>query len=124
MYADADGTIAYWHPGLYPVRSPKVDLRFPTPGTGGYEWEGFFSFEQMPHARNPAQGYLANWNTKPSVGWLEEAGAAPGQPKASLYVNTGDPGNVYNGAVISDWPQSGGPTSRTRRRGTKPWGVS
>lgn len=84
MYADADGTIAYWHPGLYPVRSPKVDLRFPTPGTGGYEWEGFFSFEQMPHARNPAQGYLANWNTKPSVAWLEEAGAAPGQPAGAF----------------------------------------
>lgn len=29
------------------------------------------------------------------------------QPKASLYVNTADPGNVYNGAVIADWPISG-----------------
>jgi penicillin amidase len=80
MYADADGNIAYWHPGLFPVRSPKVDLRFPTPGTGGYEWEGFLTFDQMPHALNPADGYLANWNTKPSVDWLEEAGTAPGQP--------------------------------------------
>ena len=34
--------------------------------------------------------------------------------KALLYVNTGDPGNVYNGKVISDWPTSsilGDPTS-------------
>ena len=80
MYADADGNIAYWHPGIYPVRSTKVDLRFPTPGTGGYEWEGFLPFDKMPHAVNPAQGFLANWNTKPSVDWLEEAGTAPGQP--------------------------------------------
>ncbi|TAN19974.1 MAG: hypothetical protein EPN30_11260 [Actinomycetota bacterium] len=29
------------------------------------------------------------------------------QPKVSLYVNTADPGNVYNGAVIADWPVSG-----------------
>jgi hypothetical protein len=29
------------------------------------------------------------------------------QPKASLYVNTADPGNVYNGTVIADWPTSG-----------------
>jgi hypothetical protein len=29
------------------------------------------------------------------------------QPKASLYVNTADPGNVYNGKPIADWPQSG-----------------
>lgn len=30
-----------------------------------------------------------------------------GQPLASLYVNTADPGNVYNGTVIKDWPASG-----------------
>ena len=30
------------------------------------------------------------------------------QPKASLYVNTADPGNVYNGTPIADWPESGG----------------
>jgi len=29
------------------------------------------------------------------------------QPKASLYVNTADPGNVVNGTVIADWPTSG-----------------
>ena len=29
------------------------------------------------------------------------------QPKASLYINTADPGNVYNGTVIADWPTSG-----------------
>ncbi|HLI45279.1 MAG TPA: hypothetical protein VKU92_12535 [Acidimicrobiales bacterium] len=29
------------------------------------------------------------------------------QPKASLYVNTADPGNVYDGTAISDWPDSG-----------------
>jgi hypothetical protein len=29
------------------------------------------------------------------------------QPKASLYVNTADPGNVYNGTAIADWPTSG-----------------
>ncbi|MDA8033423.1 MAG: hypothetical protein M0T71_04510 [Actinomycetota bacterium] len=29
------------------------------------------------------------------------------QPKASLYVNTADPGNVDNGTVVADWPTSG-----------------
>ncbi len=28
--------------------------------------------------------------------------------KASLYVNTADPGNTVNGTVINDWPTSGG----------------
>jgi len=29
------------------------------------------------------------------------------QPRASLYVNTADPGNVYKGNLIADWPKSG-----------------
>ena len=29
------------------------------------------------------------------------------QPKASLYVNTGDPGNIYKGRPVADWPTSG-----------------
>ena len=29
------------------------------------------------------------------------------QPKASLYLNTADPGNVYDGTPIADWPASG-----------------
>src|SRR5258708_3621786 len=27
------------------------------------------------------------------------------QPKASLYLNTADPGNLYNGKPIADWPK-------------------
>lgn len=30
------------------------------------------------------------------------------QPKASLYVNTADPGNMVSGKPIADWPTSGG----------------
>ena len=29
------------------------------------------------------------------------------QPKASLYVNTADPGNLYQGTPVADWPTSG-----------------
>ena len=35
---------------------------------------------------------------------LTTANGSTSQPKASLYVNTADPGNVYNGTVIGDWP--------------------
>ena len=38
---------------------------------------------------------------------LTTANGSTSQPKASLYVNTADPGNVYNGTVIGDWPTSG-----------------
>jgi penicillin amidase len=72
MYAGADGHIAYWHPGLYPRRSPAWDTRFPAPGTGGYDPRGFLPFAQMPHAVDPAVGYLANWNNKPARQWVDD----------------------------------------------------
>ena len=37
---------------------------------------------------------------------LTTANGSTSQPKASLYVNTADPGNTYNGTVIGDWPNS------------------
>lgn len=73
-YADADGRIAFWHPGLHHVRDPRTDLRLPIPGTGEYDHDGFLAFEDLPHAVDPEQGFLANWNNKPAHGWLDGVG--------------------------------------------------
>jgi penicillin amidase len=72
MYAGADGHIGYWHPGLYPKRSPLWDTRFPAPGTGEYDKQGFLPFDQLPHSIDPKVGYLANWNNKPAQGWADD----------------------------------------------------
>ncbi|MBC7374228.1 MAG: penicillin acylase family protein, partial [Frankiales bacterium] len=72
IYADADGHIAYWHPGLFPRRSSGWDSRFPAPGTGGFDRTGFVPFEQMPKVKDPKVGYVANWNGKPAAGWIDE----------------------------------------------------
>jgi hypothetical protein len=42
------------------------------------------------------------WAATASVG-------GSGQPDVSLYVNTGDPGNLYQGHAIADWPTSSSP---------------
>jgi penicillin G amidase len=73
-YVDADGRIAFWHPGLHRVRDPRTDLRLPAPGTGEYDLGDHLPFESLPHAIDPAQGYLANWNNKPAHGWLDGVG--------------------------------------------------
>jgi penicillin G amidase len=73
-YADADGHIAFWHPGLHRERHPDTDLRLPVPGTGEYDLGDHLPFESLPHAVDPAQGYLANWNNKPAHGWLDGVG--------------------------------------------------
>jgi penicillin G amidase len=65
LYADKVGNIAYWQAGQVPVRPAGFDTRLPLPGDGTAEWPG--TLLPVPTSINPAQGYLANWNNKPSV---------------------------------------------------------
>ena len=72
--ATRDGHIAFYHPGLHFRRHAQTDMRLPIPGSGAYDHAGFLPFEQTPQVKNPAQGYLANWNNKPAIGWLDGEG--------------------------------------------------
>jgi penicillin amidase len=68
LYADRQGNIAYFGDGLVPIEPSfsTVDPRLPALGDGSEQWLGFVPFDQMPHSINPSQGFLDNWNTKPS----------------------------------------------------------
>ena len=62
VYADVDGNIGYQAAGLSPVR-PNWPGLLPVPGwTGEYEWNGWFSVDDLPHAFNPDSGFLATAN--------------------------------------------------------------
>jgi len=65
LYADKNGDIAYWQAGQVPVRPAGFDPRLPLPGDGSAEWPG--GILPMPTSINPTQGFLTNWNNKPSV---------------------------------------------------------
>jgi hypothetical protein len=54
----------------------------------------------------PSSTYPA---TRTELYWAvaTSTGAVAAQPKASLYLNTADPGDFYNGSPIADWPTSG-----------------
>ncbi len=59
---------------------------------------------------NPCFGPSSSYPTysQSQLYWaLAATSGGTSQPKASLYVNTGDPGNAYNGTPIADWPTSG-----------------
>jgi penicillin amidase len=73
FYADARGNIAYWHIGRIPVRAAGDNPFLPHDGTGSAEWQGFLPFSQQPHAQNPRQGWLANWNNKPAPDWANSS---------------------------------------------------
>src|SRR5436305_9964571 len=72
MAGDDRGNIGYWHPGLMPVRPKRWDERLPYPGDGRAEWSGFLSVARRPHAINPRQRWLTNWNNIPSQGWTTQ----------------------------------------------------
>jgi penicillin amidase len=82
--ATKDGHIAYFHPGLFPRRNANTDMRLPIPGTGAYDFGPNLPFDELPHVVDPAQGFVANWNTKPAQGWLDGEGmgstSRPGGP--------------------------------------------
>lgn len=68
LYVDR-ANVAYFHSGLYPVRSRDVDPDLPSWGTGAWEWTGFLTFAQHPRAVNPRKGWITSWNNKPARTW-------------------------------------------------------
>jgi len=56
---------------------------------------------------NPCLGSSSPY-TQSELYWAATVSAGgTTQPKVSLYVNTADPGNIYNGTPIADWPTTG-----------------
>ncbi len=80
IYADADGTIAYFHSNFIPKRDPKFDWTKPVDGSDpATEWNGVLSTDATPHLLNPAGGWLYNSNNWP---W---SAAGPDSPKRADY---------------------------------------
>jgi penicillin G amidase len=90
LVADDGGHIGWWHPGRLPLRPKRWDERLPLPGTGQAEWRGVLPFKALPKAIDPKQGWLANWNNKPSAGWTNGDNAA----------QEGTVGELHRGAYL------------------------
>lgn len=80
IYADADGTIAYFHSNFIPKRDTRFDWTKPVDGSDpATEWKGVLSIDETPGLLNPANGWLYNTNNWP---W---SAAGPNSPKRSDY---------------------------------------
>jgi len=80
IYADADGSIAYFHANFIPKRDTKFDWTRPVDGsTPTTEWHGVLSIDETPGLLNPATGWLYNTNNWP---W---SAAGPSSPKKADY---------------------------------------
>ncbi|HEX3158206.1 MAG TPA: penicillin acylase family protein, partial [Gemmatimonadaceae bacterium] len=66
VYADADGTIAYWHGNFIPVRDTSFDWEQPVDGSDPRtEWKGLHRVEETITLKNPANGWIQNTNNWP-----------------------------------------------------------
>jgi acyl-homoserine-lactone acylase len=66
VYADADGTIAYFHGNFLPRREPSFDWKHPVDGSNpATEWKGLHEIGETITLRNPASGWIQNTNNWP-----------------------------------------------------------
>ena len=87
IYADADGTIAYFHGNFLPKRDTKFDWTKPVDGTTpDTEWKGLHSIEETPTLLNPASGWLYNTNNWP---WSAAGASSPKKSDFPAYVEKG-----------------------------------
>jgi acyl-homoserine-lactone acylase len=80
IYADADGTIAYFHSNFIPKRDTRFDWTKPVDGSDpATEWNGLLSIDETPGLKDPPNGWVYNCNNWP---W---SAAGPNSPKRQDY---------------------------------------
>ena len=80
VYADANGTIAYFHGNFIPKRDTSFDFTHPVDGSNpATEWQGPHAVEDTITLLNPPNGYIFNTNNWP----FSAAGAS--SPKRENY---------------------------------------
>jgi acyl-homoserine-lactone acylase len=80
VYADADGTIAYFHGNFIPKRDTSFDFTHPVDGSNpATEWQGPHAIDETITLLSPPNGYIFNTNNWP----FSAAGAS--SPKRENY---------------------------------------
>ncbi|MDG1332896.1 MAG: penicillin acylase family protein [Crocinitomicaceae bacterium] len=66
VYADADGTIAYYHGNYIPKRDERFDYTRPVDGSNpATDWNGLHSLDENIFVKNPKTGWIQNCNSTP-----------------------------------------------------------
>ncbi len=80
VYADADGTIAYYHGNFIPIRDTRFDFTQPVDGSNpATDWQGLHPVEEAITVVNPPNGWIQNCNSTPFTS------AAEYSPRAADY---------------------------------------
>ena len=102
IYADADGTTAYFHANFIPRRDPKFNWRKPVDGSDpATEWGAPLPIDESPLVVSPKNGWLYNTNNWP----YSAAGAdSPRKQDFPAYVEGGveNPRGIHAIRVLGD----------------------
>jgi acyl-homoserine lactone acylase PvdQ len=84
VYADADGTIAYWHGNFMPKRNPKFDWSQPLDGSDTEtDWKGLHTADEIVQVKNPTSGWIQNCNSTP---FTVSGSSSPDKSKYPAYM--------------------------------------
>ena len=87
IYADADGTIAYFHSNFIPRRDPNFDWTKPVDGSNpSTDWKGLLGVDESPNLKSPASGWIYNSNDWP---WAAAGPSSRKQTDFPAYVDSG-----------------------------------
>jgi len=82
VYADADGTIAYYHGNFIPKRNDKFDYTKPVDGSDPEtDWNGLHALEDNIFVKNPPNGWIQNCNSTPFTSAAENSPKREDYPK-------------------------------------------
>jgi len=74
VYADADGTIAYYHGNFIPKRNEKFDYTQPVDGSNPEtDWQGIHELKDNILVLNPENGWIQNCNSTPFTSAAENS---------------------------------------------------
>src|SRR5262245_28806598 len=87
VFADAKGTVAYFHSNYIPRRDTTFDWRRPVDGgNAATDYRGVLSFDETPNVVSPASGWVYNSNNWP---WSAAGRSSPARAAFPRYVETG-----------------------------------
>jgi hypothetical protein len=116
IFADASGSIAYFHANFVPQRDTRFDWSHPVDGSvTATEWQGVHTIDESPLVHNPASGWLYNANNWPSptLRALQTARLAKlGEPQvvATLGDRSGAEGAAWLKSAAAERPAAGANT--------------
>jgi acyl-homoserine lactone acylase PvdQ len=84
LFADANGTIAYWHGDFIPKRNPNFNWEAPVDGSNPEtEWKGLHELNEIIQLKNPASGWIQNCNQTP---FTSSGASSPDKTKYPTYM--------------------------------------